>query len=67
MGGANSSYVFIHCASNNQKTYSVQLFPKETCNCPSTTTCWHIIAVKLSVGNHNILTTKRTLNQSQLK
>ena len=53
--------------SNNQKTYSVQLFPKETCNCPSTTTCWHIIAAKLSVGNHNVLTTKRTLNLSQLK
>ena len=25
--------------SNNQKTYSVQLFPKEKCNSPSTTTC----------------------------
>ena len=33
---------------NSGKTYSVQLFPKERCNCPSTTTCWHIIAAKMS-------------------
>ena len=29
---------------NIEKTYSVQLFPKEKCNCPSTAACWHIIA-----------------------
>ena len=53
--------------SNNQKTYSVKLFPKETCNCPCTTTCQNIIASKLSVGNHNVMPSKRTLNLSQLK
>ena len=44
--------------SNSQKTYSVQLNPKETCNCPLTTTCWHIIAAKLSIGIHHALPTK---------
>ena len=52
---------------NNQKTYSVQLFPKEKCNCPSTTTCWHIIASKLSLGIHNIIPGKKNVNLSQLK
>ena len=52
---------------NNQKTYSVQLFPKEKCNCPSTTTCWHIIASKLSLGIHNIIPGKKNINLSQLK
>ena len=30
--------------------HSVQLFPKETCTCPSTSTCCHIIAAKRSIG-----------------
>ena len=44
--------------SSNHKTYSVQLNPRETCNCPSTTTCWHIIAANLSVGVLNTTSTK---------
>ena len=53
--------------SHNKKTYSVQLFPKEKCNCPSTTICWHIIASKLSLGILNIGQGKCTINLSQLK
>ena len=53
--------------SKNQKAYSVQLYPKETCNCPSTTAYWHIIASKLSVGIHSAIPAKHTLNLSQLK
>ena len=53
--------------SHNKKTYSVQLFPKEKCNCPSTTTCWHIIASKLSLGILNVGQGKHTINLSQLK
>ena len=30
--------------------HAVQLFPKETCTCPSTTTCYHILACKMSLG-----------------
>ena len=30
--------------------HAVRLYPKETCTCPSTTTCYHILACKLSLG-----------------
>ena len=36
--------------SSNEKTCSVQLFLKEWCNCPLTTSCWHIITCKLTIG-----------------
>ena len=31
------------------KTYSVTLHPKEICNCPSTATCYHILAAKMYI------------------
>ena len=31
-------------------SYSVKLFPYEKCQCPSTNTCYHIIAAKMSIG-----------------
>ena len=30
--------------------HAVTLFPKETCTCPSTTSCYHILAAKMSIG-----------------
>ena len=30
--------------------HAVQLFPKETCTCPSTGLCYHIMAVRMSIG-----------------
>ena len=30
--------------------HAVRLFPKETCTCPSTSQCYHILAVRMSVG-----------------
>ena len=36
---------------NGQKgKYCVTLFPKETCQCVSTSTCYHILAAKMSIG-----------------
>lgn len=32
------------------KTYSVTLHPKEECHCPSTATCYHILAAKIYIG-----------------
>ena len=32
------------------KAYSVKLHPKEECHCPSTATCYHIMAAKLFIG-----------------
>jgi hypothetical protein len=29
---------------------AVRLFPKESCTCPSTSTCYHILAAKMSIG-----------------
>ena len=30
--------------------YAVQLFSKQTCRCPSTSQCYHIVAAKMSIG-----------------
>jgi hypothetical protein len=36
---------------NGQKwKYCVTLFAKETCQCVSTSTCYHIVAAKMSIG-----------------
>jgi hypothetical protein len=36
---------------NGQKgKYCVTLFPKETCQCVSTSTCYHIVVTKMSIG-----------------
>lgn len=40
---------FIVEGSKNDK-YAVSLHPKEKCQCPSTGTCYHILAVRKSVG-----------------
>ena len=39
--------------------YCVTLFSKETCQCPSTTTCFHLLAAKMSIGQEPI--EKRTV------
>ena len=36
----------------------VKLHPKETCSCPASGTCYHIMAAKLSLGIKEIPTTK---------
>jgi hypothetical protein len=30
--------------------HAVRLFPKESCTCPSTSRCYHILAARMSVG-----------------
>ena len=40
---------FVIKGSNDSK-YAVTLFPNETCQCPSTTECYHIIAAKKAIG-----------------
>ena len=34
----------------SSRPHAVTLFPKESCTCPSTTTCYHILAAKYSIG-----------------
>ena len=38
----------------------VKLHPNETCSCPASGTCYHIMAAKLSLGSKEILTTKES-------
>jgi len=35
---------------SNGKPHVVRLFPTEDCSCPSVSTCYHIVAVKISLG-----------------
>jgi hypothetical protein len=60
-----SQGAFMVAGSNGNK-YAVTLHPKETCQCPSTTTCYHIIACKLSINNVSDVPTK-VINMTQLR
>ena len=46
--------------------YSVTLFPNESCNCPATTRCCHIIAAIMSIGMP-IPNDKKKINLAQLR
>ena len=46
--------------------HAVTLFPKETCSCPSTTHCYHILAAKMSIGQTADAQVK-VLNLTQLR
>lgn len=51
---------------SSDKPYVVRLYPKEYCSCPATSLCYHVIAVRLSLGMEISQETKR-VNLSQLK
>lgn len=46
--------------------YTVQLFPTETCQCPSLGTCYHIMAAKMSIGQIE-LNEKKVANLTLLR
>jgi hypothetical protein len=56
---------FVVEGSNGDK-YSVQLYPKESCSCPSLATCYHILAVQMNIGVEE-LSEKRIYNLTQLR
>jgi hypothetical protein len=35
---------------NNDKKYVVTVFPEETCSCPATSRCCHIVAAMMAIG-----------------
>ena len=43
---------------NNGDKFSVQLFPKESCQCSSLGVCYHILAARMSVGLMDVPDTK---------
>lgn len=47
------------------KAHSVRLFPKETCTCPASSTCCHIMAAKKSIGLETVH--RRTISLTQLR
>ena len=47
------------------KPYAIRLFPEESCTCPSTNQCYHIMAVRMSIGLHNT-NSKKKINLTQL-
>lgn len=48
------------------KAHAIRLFPSETCTCPSTSQCYHILAVKMSIGLED-LKSRRRINLTQLR
>ena len=55
----------VFTVKGTNKAHVVTLFPKETCTCPSTVTCYHIIAARISVGINDEKSPKQW-NLSQL-
>ena len=51
---------------SGDRPYVVRLFPRESCSCPSSGTCYHILAVKISIGTETNLMKHRTVNLTML-
>ena len=45
----------------------VRLFPRESCSCLSSRTCYHILAVKISIGTETNLMKHCTVNLTMLR
>ena len=48
------------------RPHVVTLFPKESCSCPSTSTCYHILAAKLSIGETSDNVAKKKLDLEKM-
>jgi len=46
--------------------HAIRLFPKESCTCPSTGRCYHILAVRMSIGLEDT-SAVRKINLTQLR
>ena len=47
--------------------HCVRIFPKESCTCPSSSQCYHIIAVRISIGLDTTSDKPKKINLSQLR
>ena len=52
-------------SDESRNVHAVRLFPVESCTCPSTTTCCHVLAVRTSVGLQK--TVRKHLNLTKLR
>ncbi len=48
------------------KPHAIRIFPVESCTCPSTSRCYHILAVRMSIGLEDVQS-KRKVNLTQLR
>lgn len=48
------------------KAHAVRLFPSESCTCPATSRCYHILAARMSVGLDDV-DNKKKINLTQLR
>ena len=46
--------------------HAIRIFPKESCTCPSTSRCYHILAVRMSIGLEDV-NSRRKINLTQLR
>ena len=51
----------------SERPHVVTVFPTETCSCPSTTTCCHILAAKMSLGVNQKQQSQHRVNLTQLR
>ena len=51
---------------SGDRPYVVRLFPRQSCSCPSSGTCYRILAVKISIGTETNLMKHRTVNLTML-
>jgi hypothetical protein len=47
------------------RVHAVRLFPNQTCTCPASTTCCHVLAVKRSIGLE--CAERKVVNLTQLR
>ena len=52
-------------AGDDGRTHSVSLFPNETCTCPASTRCCHVIAARRSIGIDT--TQRKPINLTNLR
>ena len=62
----HNSQLKVFTVMGTNRPHAVTLFPKETCTCPSNTTCYHILAAKMSIGM-NISTAPNQWNLTELR
>ena len=60
------NWEFSLCWGQQENLTQFRIFPKESCTCPSTGRCYHILAVRMSIGIEDI-GSRRKVNLTQLR
>jgi hypothetical protein len=49
------------------KPHAVRLFPEESCTCPATGRCYHILSARISIGLDDKFSKKKSINLTLLR